>query len=88
MIPTLQVNVKEAPAIISSMSSNQGIEKRYLIVILLMARLSTHILHDPSFLGVYSASIAQGLKLSRINPFCNNSHTCLCNSACSLGFIL
>jgi len=77
-----------APTIISSKSSNQGMRKWYLIVILLLTRLSTHIRHDPSFLGVNMAGIVQELKLSRINPFCNSSHTCLCNLACLLGFIL
>ncbi|PRQ22220.1 hypothetical protein RchiOBHm_Chr6g0247871 [Rosa chinensis] len=61
----------------SSMSSNLGIGKRYLIVILLMALLSTHILHVPSFFGVKSTGTAHGLMDSRINPFCNNSSTCL-----------
>ena len=39
-----------------------------LIVILLMARLSTHILHVPSFFGVKSAGTVQGLRLSLITP--------------------
>ncbi|EOY33325.1 Uncharacterized protein TCM_041283 [Theobroma cacao] len=62
--------------------------KRYLIVILFMARLSTHILHEPSFLGANKAGQAQGLLLSRTRPFSNNSSTCLCTSARCIGGIL
>jgi len=53
-----------------------------------MTRLSTHILHNPSLLGVNRIDTAQRLKISCINPFCNSSHTCICNSAYSLEFIL
>jgi len=71
----------------SSISSNLVIEKRYFIIILLIAQLSTRIRHVPSFFGVNSAKTAQGLKLSRMNSLLNNSSTCLCNSACSIVFI-
>jgi hypothetical protein len=57
------------------MSSNQEMRKQYFIVILLMTQLSTYIFHDPSFLSVKRKSIVQGLKLSRVNPFCNSSFT-------------
>ncbi|KAK4568661.1 hypothetical protein RGQ29_004170 [Quercus rubra] len=42
-----------------------------------MARLSTHIRHNPSFLGVSKAGTAQGLRLSLICPFNNKPSTCL-----------
>ncbi|KAJ0046048.1 hypothetical protein Pint_03589 [Pistacia integerrima] len=48
----------------SSMSSNRGIGNLYFIVLLLMARLSMHILQVPSFLGVSNAGTAQGLMLA------------------------
>jgi len=54
----------------------------YLIVILLMALLSTHILIFPSFLGTNKASTAQGLKLSLTIPLASDSSTCLCISWC------
>ena len=65
------------------MSSSLGIGNQYLIVILLIARLSTHIYHDPSFFVVSRVGTPQGLKLSRIKPLVSNSSTCLFNSACS-----
>lgn len=52
----------------SSRSSNRGMGKQYLTVILLIALLSTHIRHEPSFLGMSKAGTAQGLRLSRRNP--------------------
>ena len=61
-----------------SISSSLGIGKRYFIVILLIARLSTHIRHVPSFFGVNNVGTVQGLKLSRMNSLLNNSSTCLC----------
>jgi len=72
-----------APDIRSSISSKREMGKRYLTVILLIAaRLSTHIRHVPSF-GVKSARTAHGLKLSLMNPLSSNSSTC-CNSVCSI----
>jgi len=38
-------------------------KKRYLTVILLIAQLSTHIRHVPSFFGAKSARTVHGLKL-------------------------
>ncbi|KAK4600509.1 hypothetical protein RGQ29_010237 [Quercus rubra] len=52
-----------------------------------MARLSTHICHDPSFLGVSKAGMAQGLRLSLMCPFNNKSSTCLLSSSCSFGLV-
>ena len=72
------------PTIISRMSSNLGMGYQYLIVILLIAQLSTHICHDPSFFSVSRARIPQGLELSQIKPLVSNSSTCLFNSACSV----
>jgi len=72
----------------SSMSSNRGIGNLYFIVLLLMARLSMHILQVPSFLGVSNAGTAQGLMLSRISSFRTNSITCRLSSSCSAGLIL
>ena len=59
----------------------------YLIVILLMALLSTHMHQDPSFFGVSRASTTHGLILSWMCPFCNNSSTFSFNISCSLGLI-
>lgn len=70
------------------MSSNRGIGNLYFIVLLLMARLSMHILQVPSFLGVSNAGTAQGLMLSRISSFRTNSITCRLSSSCSAGLIL
>ena len=50
-----------APDIMSNISSSLEIGNRYLMIILLMARLSTHILHEPSFLGVGNARTAHRL---------------------------
>ena len=68
-----------------SMSSSLGIGKRYLIVILLIALLSIHILQEPSFLGVKRAGIAQGLILAQMYPLSRNSWTYFCNSSFSFG---
>ena len=72
----------------SNISSSRGIGCRYLIVILFMARLFTHILQLPSFLGTKRAGTAQGLRLSLTNPLEINSSTCLWISFVSVGFIL
>ena len=50
----------------SNISSNLGIGYRYLMVMLLMARQSTHMRHVPSFLGTSRTGTAQGLRLSRM----------------------
>jgi len=91
LVDTLLRSILEktvAPDIRSSISSRRRMGKHYLTVILLIARLSTHIRHVPSFFGVKSAGTAHGLKLSLMNPLSSNSFTCRCNSACSVGFIL
>ena len=59
-----------APDIMSSISSSLRIGQRYFTVILLIARLSTHIRLVPSFFGINSAEIARGSN-SRINPLLN-----------------
>jgi len=68
--------------IISNISFNLGIGKRYFIVILLIAWPSTHILQDPPFFGVKSARTAHGLKLSCTNPFSKSSSTFLAILSC------
>jgi len=70
------------------MSSSLGMGYLHLIVILLMALLSTHILILPSFWGTKRAGTTHGLKDSRIKPFSYNSSTCLWISIVSFGFIL
>ncbi|KAK4584006.1 hypothetical protein RGQ29_021942 [Quercus rubra] len=49
---------------------------RYLTVILLMARLSTHIRQLLFFFGVNNAGTAHGLVLSLICPLLRSSSTC------------
>lgn len=77
-----------AATIISNMSFNLGIGKWYLTVTLLIDQLFTHILQEPFFLDFRRVGTTQGLNLSLIKPFCNNSLSCLFNLACSLEFIL
>jgi len=73
----------------SSKSSNLGMKCLYLMVMLLMALQSMHILHVPSFLGTIITNIAQGLMLCCIHhPFSNKSFTCFCISFASLGLVL
>ena len=55
-------------ASMSSISSNQGMGNRYLMVIFLMARLSMHIRQVPSFFGTNMAGTTQGLILSWLTP--------------------
>jgi len=50
-----------APDIISNISSNLGMGKQYLIMILFITLLSTHIRHDPSFFSVNNVGTAHGL---------------------------
>ena len=90
VVPTLRSILEKivAPDIKSIISSKWGMGKRYLTVILLIARLSTHIRHVPSFFGAKSVRTAHGLKLSLMNPLSSNSSTCRYNFACSVGFIL
>jgi len=47
----------------------------YLTMILLIARLSIHILYKPSFLSISKADTAQGLRLSLIWPLDNKAST-------------
>ena len=61
--------------------------KWYLLVILLMVRLSIYIRQD-LFFWLNKTGISQGLMLSCMKPFLNNSSTCLLSSTCSVGFIL
>ena len=77
-------NTRE-PESLSNISSKCGIGKRYLTVILLTARLSTHIRHVPSFFGTKSAGTAHGLKLGRTSFFCTKSSTKDCKISCSFG---
>ena len=57
------------PTIVSNRSSSLGMRNIYLIVIILMALLSTHILQLSSFLSVSNTGVAQGLRLSRKKSF-------------------
>lgn len=75
-----------APFNISSMSSDLDMGYLYLIVILLIAWLSMHMHHAPSFLGVRRAGNAHGLILPLTKPFLIQS-VILCNSSCSKGLI-
>ena len=75
------------PSIMSNISSSLGMGKWYLIVILLISQLSTHILQLPSLFGVNKARRAQGLRLLQMFPRANNSSTCFFSSSCSRGFI-
>ena len=61
--------------------------KQYLILMLLITLLYTHIHHDLSFFGVNNAGTAHGLVLSLIKPLSTKSSTCLLSSTCSVGFI-
>jgi len=60
---TLKIYLKKivAPDIISSISSNLGMGKRYLIVILLIALLSMYIRYDSSFFSANNAGTAHEL---------------------------
>ena len=77
-----------APTRTSNMSSKCGIGKWYLMVILLMALLSMHILHIPSFFGVNNVGTKHWLMLSYTNPFCISSFTYLSSFACCIRLIL
>jgi len=70
------------------MSSILGVGYLYLIVILFIALLSTHICWLPSLLGTNRAGTAQGFKDSHTSPFDVSSYTCLWIPMVSLGFIL
>ena len=50
--------------------------KLYLIVILLITRLSTHMRHDPFFFDVSKVGTTQGFMFSLIKPVSTNSLTC------------
>ena len=76
-----------APLKQSIMSSIRGNGNLYLIVILLIALESIHFCHSPPFLGAKTVGIAQGLKLSLINPLSNSSFTYFLISSLSLGLI-
>uniref|UniRef100_A0A0D3DNM8 Uncharacterized protein n=1 Tax=Brassica oleracea var. oleracea TaxID=109376 RepID=A0A0D3DNM8_BRAOL len=58
------------------MSSSLGMGCLYFTVMLLMARQSTHMRQDPSFLGTRRTGTAQGLRLSLMCPFSRRSPTC------------
>jgi len=60
----------------SSMSFSLGIGCLYLMVMLLMALQSQHILHLPSFLGTNKTGTTQGLRLFWTQPLSNKSCTC------------
>jgi len=77
-----------APARQSSMFPNLIMKNLYLMVILLVALLSTDILQDLSFLEVRRARTAQGLMLWRPKPLDNSSWTYPFNYAHLLGFNL
>ena len=62
-------------------------EKRYLMVILLIALLSTHMHHEPSFFDMRRALTTHGLVLSLNNPLVISSLTCHCSSSFSFGLI-
>lgn len=76
-----------AEPIWSKRSSKRGIGNRYLTVILLIARLSTHMRQDPSFFEIRRAGTAQGLRLSSMWPLRRRSSTWRHNSPCSNGLI-
>ena len=71
MVATLQINFREnmASDIISNMSSGLEMGNRYLTMILLMARLSMHILQDTFFFGVNNVSTMYEFKLSLMNSY-------------------
>ena len=62
-------------------------ENLYFTVILLIAQLSTHIRHQPSFLGVRRTDTAHGLMLIYIHPCSRSSATCRRISSLSFGLI-
>ena len=64
-----------APFTKSSKSSILGNGNLYLIVILLMALESLHILQVPSFFGIKNISTKHGLRIYMISPLSNNSFT-------------
>ena len=72
----------------SIMLSKHGIGNQYLMVILLIALLSVHILHVLSFLGDNNVGTTQGLMLSLTKPFFISYVTCQLSSACCVGLIL
>ena len=59
----------------------------YFILILLIAWLSTHIRHEPSFLGVRRAGPTHGLMLICIRPYSKSFATCHRISSLSFGLI-
>ena len=67
LLESILENIVE-PCNSSSKSSNLGIGKRYLMVMLLKALLSMHMHQVPSFLGTNKAGTAHGLMLSRTYP--------------------
>ena len=77
-----------APCSLAIKSSILGNGNLYLILILLMALESVHILQPPSFFGLSTVGTAQGLRVSLINPLSSNSCTCFLTSSFSAGVIL
>jgi len=76
-----------APLNSSSMSSSLGMGCLYHTMMLLIARQSTHILHEPSFLGTKRTGTRQGERLSCTYPFLINSSTCCWISFVSSGLV-
>jgi hypothetical protein len=58
------------------------------MVMLFMARQSTHMRQVPFFLGTKITGTTQGLRLSRTYPLSNNSWTCHLISFVSSGLVL
>lgn len=74
-ISTMKINVHKyrCTAHKFNISSNHGIENWYFTMILLIARLCTHILHVLSFFGVRRVDMAYGLRLSQIKPLSSSN---------------
>ena len=75
------------PCNLSNLSSSLGMGYLYLIVILFMALLSTHMRMLPSILRTKRAGTVHGLRDSHTSPFETSSSTCRWISSVSFGFI-
>lgn len=77
----------EAPPNWSSKYDKRGIGNLYLIAILLIAPLSTHNCHEPSFWGASKAGTMHELRLGWMWPL-SRLCICVCKASYSFGLIL
>jgi len=89
VVATSKINLRKDSGLYNSSrkSSNRGMGLWYLIVILLIAWLSRHILILPSYFATSKAGLAQRLRPSWVMTLARKSSTCHWTSWVSWGFI-